>query len=81
MHERDLRYRAGAIWTAAPHLTDDAALIALMIVFAALPTASAAHILAGAFGADRRAPFMLIAQSTLLSCITLPLWIAVALRL
>jgi len=52
-----------------------------MIVFAALPTASAAHILAGAFGADRRAPFMLIAQSTLLSCITLPLWIAVALRL
>lgn len=70
-----------AVWIVAPHLTDDAALVALMIVFAALPTASAAHILAGAFGADRRAPSMLIAQSTLLSCLTLPLWIAVALRL
>ena len=70
-----------AVWIAGPHLTDDTALVALLIVFAALPTASAAHILAGAFGADRRAPSILIAQSTLLSCVTLPLWIAVALRL
>lgn len=70
-----------AVWIAGPYLTDDTALVALLIVFAALPTASAAHILAGAFGADRRAPSILIAQSTLLSCVTLPLWIAVALRL
>ncbi|KZL19360.1 Membrane transport protein [Pseudovibrio axinellae] len=48
----------------------------VLVVFAALPTASAAHVLAAAFGADCRQPATLIAQSTLLSCVSLPLWLA-----
>ncbi len=48
----------------------------ILVVFAALPTASAAHVLAANFGADRRLPATIIAQSTLLACVTLPIWIA-----
>ncbi|WP_261397164.1 AEC family transporter [Leisingera aquaemixtae] len=48
---------------------------AVLVLFAALPTASAAHVLASAFGADRTLAATLIAQSTLLSAVTLPLWI------
>ena len=51
------------------------ALSAVFILFAALPTASAAHVLASGFGADRRLVATLIAQSTLLAAVTLPLWI------
>lgn len=50
-------------------------LIAVLVLFAALPTASAAHVLASGFGADRELVATLIAQSTLISAITLPLWI------
>lgn len=50
-------------------------LVATLAVFAALPTASAAHVLASAFGADRERVATIIAQSTLLSGITLPVWI------
>lgn len=56
----------------------DAPAVSVLIVFAALPTAAAAHILAGAFGADRVLPSTIIAQSTLLACLTLPVWIVVA---
>ncbi|PZQ48137.1 MAG: transporter [Rhodovulum sulfidophilum] len=52
---------------------DDARLAAL-VLFAALPTASAAHVLASVFGADRERVATLIAQSTLLACATLPAW-------
>jgi predicted permease len=52
--------------------------VAVLTIFAALPTSSAAHILASVFGADRRAVSTLIAQSTLIGCVTLPIWIAVA---
>ncbi|HEY9038179.1 MAG TPA: AEC family transporter [Roseovarius sp.] len=48
----------------------------ILVVWAALPTASAAHVLAAHFGADRRLPATIIAQSTLLACVTLPVWIA-----
>lgn len=65
-----------AALAAAPWLTDDPVLIAVTVVFAALPTASAAHVLAAAYGADRRLASTLVAQSTLLGCLTLPLWIA-----
>jgi len=51
---------------------------AVLIIFAALPTASAAHVLAAGFGADRGAVATLIAQTTLLSAMTLPLWVFVA---
>ncbi|WP_170382072.1 AEC family transporter [Ruegeria atlantica] len=50
----------------------------VLILFAALPTASAAHVLASGFGADRKLVATLIAQSTLLSAVTLPLWILAA---
>lgn len=48
---------------------------AVLTLFAALPTASAAHVLASVYGADREKVATLIAQSTLLSCATLPLWL------
>lgn len=47
----------------------------VLVVFAALPTSSSAHILASAFGADQKLVANLVAQSTILSCLTLPVWI------
>ena len=49
-----------------------------LIIFAALPTASAAHVLAAGFGAQRRPVATMIAQSTLLSALTLPIWVFIA---
>lgn len=46
-----------------------------LVLFAALPTASAAHVLAAGFGADRELSATSVAQSTLLSALTLPLWL------
>lgn len=53
-------------------------IVPVLVVFAALPTASAAHVLASGFGADRQLVATLIAQSTLLSAVTLPVWMVVA---
>lgn len=50
----------------------------VLVLFAALPTATAAHVLAAGFGADRNLVATLIAQMTLVSAVTLPAWIAVA---
>jgi hypothetical protein len=50
----------------------------ILVVFAALPTASAAHVLAAGFGANRTLVATLVAQSTLLGAITLPIWITLA---
>ncbi|WP_300519637.1 AEC family transporter [Aliiroseovarius sp.] len=50
----------------------------VLVLFAALPTASAAHVLAAGFGADRELVATLIAQMTLLAAVTLPLWITAA---
>jgi len=47
----------------------------VLTLFAALPTASASHVLASVYGADRDRVATLIAQSTLLGCVTLPLWL------
>lgn len=49
----------------------------VLTLFAALPTASAAHVLASVYGADRERVATLIAQSTLLGCVTLPIWVLV----
>lgn len=49
----------------------------VLTLFAALPTASAAHVLASVYGADRERVATLIAQSTLLGCVTLPAWLMV----
>lgn len=59
------------------NMNDDQTII--LTLFAALPTASAAHILASAFGADRQIVATIIAQSTLLACITLPIWMKIIL--
>ncbi len=67
-----------AVTLAALALGTSAPIVPVLVVFAALPTASAAHVLAAGFGADRRLAATLIAQSTLLSAATLPLWMAVA---
>lgn len=53
----------------------DPALTPLLTLFAALPTASAAHVLAAGFGADRTLAATLVAQSTLLSALTLTGWL------
>ena len=50
-------------------------LASTLVLFAALPTATAAHVLASGFGADRELAATLVAQSTLISAATLPLWI------
>ena len=54
----------------------DPAITAILTMFAALPTATASHVLAAAFGADRALVAGVVAQSTLLAALTLPLWIA-----
>ncbi len=56
----------------------DPAIGTVLVLFAALPTASAAHVLASAFGANRELVATLIAQTTLLSALTLPVWITLA---
>lgn len=53
----------------------DPALASVLILFSALPTASAAHVLAAGFGANRELVATLVAQSTLLAAVSLPLWI------
>lgn len=57
------------VWQSGPSLT------AVLVMFAALPTASASHVLAAGFGANRELAATLVAQSTLLSAVTLPMWI------
>lgn len=56
----------------------DPAMAATLILFSALPTASAAHVLAAGFGADRELSATLVAQTTLLAAVTLPVWITLA---
>jgi malonate transporter len=48
----------------------------VVVLFAALPTASSAYILAMRMGGDGRSVAWLISATTLLSMITLPLWAA-----
>ncbi len=48
----------------------------VVVLFAALPTASSAYILAVRMGGDGRSVAWLISVSTLASMVTLPLWAA-----
>lgn len=54
---------------------------ATLLVFAALPTASGAHVLAARYGANRSKVAMAVMQSNALSLITLPFWIMISLYL
>ncbi len=64
-----------ATFAAATSLGIDPARTTVLTLFAALPTASAAHVLASVFGADRESVATMIAQSTLIGCLSLPLWL------
>jgi predicted permease len=59
-----------------PGLTPEAFTVAL--VFAALPTAPAAYILAIRLGGDGRTAATLVSYGVALSLVTLPLWLALA---
>lgn len=54
---------------------------ATFLIFAALPTASGAHVLAARYGADRGRVAVTVMQSSALGILTLPLWTSVAVRL
>ncbi len=50
----------------------------MLLLFAALPTASAAYVLAMRMGGDGRMVALLISLGTLLSVLTIPVWLGVA---
>ena len=50
----------------------------VVLLFAALPTSTVAYVLAVRMGGDGRVTAAQVALSTLLSMVTLPLWLAVA---
>ncbi len=62
-----------AIATPVAHAT-------VLTIFAALPTAAAAHVLASVFGANREEVASVIAQTTFFGCLTLPLWLMLIAR-
>lgn len=55
--------------------------IATSLLFAATPTATAAHVLAASYGADRATVAIIVTQSSLLGLMTLPVWAFIATRL
>lgn len=59
-------------------LSVDSTLAAMLVAFAALPPATASHVLAAGFGADRVLVATVVAQGTLLAALTLPLWLWLA---
>lgn len=71
----------GATLLACLALSVDPAVAALLLAFAALPPATAAHVLAAGFGADRVLVATTIAQGTLLAAVSLPFWLWLAERL
>ena len=81
LHAVRLLVLPAAVWSAATLGGASGTLPATLLVFAALPTATAAHVLAARYGADRRRVALLVMQSSLLGLVTLPLWTALAVRL
>lgn len=51
---------------------------ATLLIFAALPTATAAHVLAARYGADRTRVALVVMQSSFAGLVTLPVWTLVA---
>lgn len=80
LHAVRLLILPAAVWGAATLTGSSGLLPATLLVFAALPTATAAHVLAARYGADRRRVALLVMQSSLLGLVTLPLWTALAVR-
>ena len=52
-----------------------------LIVFSALPTSTSSHVLGAAYGAAREPTALIVSQSTVFACLTLPLWMAIAINL
>ncbi len=69
------------VWAAFALLGVTGITAATVLVFSALPTASAAHLLAARYGGDRNQVAMVVMQSTALSLLSLPLWTSLATRL
>jgi predicted permease len=63
-------------WMAARTLGLSDMLVKVVVIFAALPTASSAYILAVRMGGDGQAVAWLISVSTLVSMVSLSVWIA-----
>ena len=68
------------VWAAITLSGQTGLVPATLLLFSALPTASAAHVLAGRYGADRKKVAVAVMQSTAAGLLTLPLWTLVALR-
>lgn len=66
------------VFAAGLVIDEQRSLLATLLLFAALPTSSAAHILASKYGADRKLVAALVTQSSFFGCITLPLWTLIA---
>ncbi len=69
------------VWVTATLARLEGVAAATLLVFAALPTATAAHVLAARYGADRTRVATLVLQSSLLGLLTLPLWVALGVRM
>ena len=55
--------------------------VATVLLFAAVPTTSAAHVLASRYGADRSDVALIVTHSTLAGLLTLPVWAWAAVKL
>lgn len=49
-----------------------------LIIYASLPTGASSHVLGAAFGARREPTALIVSQSAIFSCFTVPIWMAVA---
>lgn len=50
----------------------------MLLIYSALPTASASHVLAGHMGGDARLVALTMSVGTILAAITIPLWLSLA---
>ena len=81
LHSIKLILLPSLVWLVATLLQVKGVVPASVLIFAALPTASAAHVLAARYGANRSRVALTVMQSTALSLLTLPLFTALALTL
>jgi len=67
------------VWISVTVTGAEGVLAAAVLIFAGLPTSSSSHLLASKFGADQTRVAAIVTQSSVLGCITLPLWTLVGL--
>lgn len=81
LHAIKLLILPALVWSVTVLGSFNGIVAATLLIFSALPTASAAHVLAVRYGADRGSVALVVLQSSALGLITLPIWTAVAVRL